>query len=88
LNGIQRKKKHGISFDEAKTLFYNEYSLIYDDPDHSEIENRFIIVGFSSKANLLLACFCERSQGNVIRIFSARKLTKQETKNFNKGKKK
>lgn len=78
-------KKHSVSFEEAKSLFYCEQSLIYDDPEHSHTENRFIIVGFSSIGKLLLACFCERGEGNIIRIISARKLTKNESLNFSKG---
>lgn len=78
-------KKHSVSFDEVKTIFYSEHALIFDDPDHSSSEDRFIIVGFSSQGKLLLSCFCERCEGNIIRIISARKLSKKEAKNFSKG---
>lgn len=81
----QNIKKHAVSFTEAKTIFYSEQSVVYDDPEHSKNEDRFIIVGFSSVGKLLLACFCERCDGDVIRIISARKLTKKEMKNFSQG---
>lgn len=77
-------KKHKVSFSEAKSLFYNENAIVYDDYDHSFNEDRFIIVGFSASANLLLVCFCEKLSGDIIRIISARKLTKKEKKDFNK----
>jgi len=78
-------KKHGVSFEEAKTVFYSEQAIIFDDPDHSDKEERFIIVGFSNVGKLLLACFCEREKGDIIRIISARKLSKKESRKFNKG---
>lgn len=71
--------KHKISFEEAKTVFYDEEALVIDDPDHSEDEERFIILGESSRANLLVVCHCYRVSDTVIRIISARKATKTET---------
>lgn len=73
------QKKHGISFDEAKTVFYDEEALVIDDPEHSEEEERFIILGLSSMANLLVVCHCCRDSDTVIRIISARKATRTET---------
>lgn len=73
------QKKHGISFDEAKTVFYDEEALVIDDPEHSEEEDRFIILGLSSKANLLVVCHCCRDSDTIIRIISARKATRTET---------
>jgi uncharacterized DUF497 family protein len=78
-------KKHSVSFDEAKTVFYSDQAIVFDDPEHSSEEDRFIIVGFSSIGKLLLSCFCEKCEGDIIRIISARKLTKNEAKNFSKG---
>ena len=72
------QKKHGISFEEAKTVFYDDEALVIDDPEHSEEEDRFIILGFSSKANLLVVCHCYRKSDTKIRIISARKATKTE----------
>lgn len=76
------KQKHNISFEEAKTVFYDEDALIIDDPEHSKEEERFIILGFSQKANLLVVCHCYRSSDSVIRIISARKATKTERKQY------
>ena len=76
------KKKHKISFEEAKTVFYDEEALLIDDPEHSQEEERFIILGLSKKANLLVVCHCYRASETVIRIISARKATKNETKQY------
>ncbi len=73
------KKKHKISFEEAKTVFYDPEALLIDDPEHSSEEERFIILGLSSKANLLVVCHCYRASETVIRIISARKATKNES---------
>jgi len=75
-----KQRKHGISFEEAATVFYDEEALIRDDPEHSKEEERFVILGFSSKANLLVVCHCFRASETVIRIISARKATKTESK--------
>ena len=72
------KIKHHISFEEAETVFYDDLALMIDDPDHSQDEERFIILGMSSKANLLIVCHCYRASETVIRIISARKATKTE----------
>ncbi len=76
------KKKHKISFEEAQTVFYDEEALLIDDPEHSQEEERFIILGLSKKANLLVVCHCYRASDTVIRIISARKATKSETKQY------
>lgn len=76
------QKKHKISFEEAQTVFYDENALLIDDPDHSEEEERFILLGFSLKANLLVVCHCYRQSDSVIRLISARKATKSETKTY------
>ena len=69
------KQKHGVSFEEAKTVFFDERALFVEDPDHSESEDRFILLGFSAALRLLVVCHCYRDQENVIRIISARKAT-------------
>lgn len=79
---ITNQKKHKISFEEAQTVFYDENALLIDDPDHSEEEERFILLGFSLKANLLVVCHCYRQSDSVIRLISARKATKNETKTY------
>lgn len=78
------KAKHNISFEEAETVFYDEDALIISDPEHSQEEERFIILGFSQRANLLVVCHCYRSADMVIRIISARKATKNESKYYSK----
>lgn len=73
------QKKHKVSFEEAKTVFYDERALVIDDPEHSQEEERFIILGMSARANLLIVCHCCRSSDSIIRIISARKATKTES---------
>jgi uncharacterized protein len=75
-------KKHGITFDEARSVFFDERARLIEDPDHSEAEERFILLGLSSSLRLLLVCHCYRSGGNVIRIISARKATLHESKSY------
>ena len=75
------KRKHGISFEEAQTVFYDENAIEYFDPDHSEDEDRFIMLGFSFKLRMLVVCYCVRT-GNAIRIISARKATRHEAENY------
>lgn len=72
-------KKHGISFDEAKTIFTDEFARLIADPDHSESEGRFILLGTSIHSRLLVVCHCVR-EGELIRIISARKADKTERK--------
>ena len=73
------QKKHGISFSEAKTVFTDEFARLIADPDHSEDEDRFILLGTSIQSRLLVICHCIRN-GDTIRIISARKADKQERK--------
>ena len=75
--------KHHVSFEEASTVFYDENALVRDDPDHSEAEDRFLILGFSASANMLIVSHCYREDDNIIRIISARRATKNETKQYN-----
>lgn len=76
------KDKHGISFEEAQTAFYDSNALIIDDPDHSDEEDRYILLGFSIEANLLVVVHCYRSDDSIIRIISARKATKNEARKY------
>jgi len=78
------KKKHGVSFDEAQSVFYDEFAVQFFDEDNSVSEDRFLMLGFSDEARLLIVCHCERDQGNIIRIVSARKATKIES-NYYRG---
>ena len=75
-------KKHGVSFEEARSVFVDERAKLIGDPDHSEDEDRFVILGLSSSLRLLLVCHCYRSEGNVIRIISARKASAKESKSY------
>ena len=80
--------KHGISFEEARTVFYDEHARFNPDPSHSESEDRFLILGYSSKARLIMVYHCYRTKNEIIRIISARKASKPETQQyfqFNKG---
>ena len=72
-------RKHGVSFEEAQSVFYDEFAIQFHDEPHSSDEDRFLMLGMSSGANLLLVCHCERDGGDGIRIISARKATKQES---------
>lgn len=75
-------RKHGVSFDEAKSVFVDERAKLIEDPDHSEDEERFVLLGLSSALPLLLVCHCYRSESKVIRIISARKATAKESKSY------
>lgn len=75
-------KKHGISFEEGKSVFYDENAKLISDPDHSEDEDRFILLGVSHSLRVILVCHCYRSEDNVVRIISARKATPKESKAY------
>jgi uncharacterized DUF497 family protein len=77
-------QKHGVSFEEAKSVFYDEFAIQFFDEAHSSDEERFLLLGMSAQAKLLLVCHCERDSGNTIRIISARKATKQEARFYGK----
>ncbi len=74
--------KHKISFEEAQTIFYDDNARLIFDPDHSDNEDRFILLGFSSSSNILTVVHCYRDDEQNIRIISARKSTKAETKQY------
>ena len=71
-------KKHGVGFEEAQTVFEDEEALLMADPDHSDEEERFILLGLSSSLRVLVVVHCERERGSVIRIISARKADRHE----------
>lgn len=73
-------RKHGISFEEARSVFYDEFAVQFDDADNSEEEDRFLMLGLSNELRVIIVCHCERESGEVIRIISARKATKKERK--------
>jgi len=71
-------KKHGVSFDEARTVFYDEQAIQFYDPEHSDEEDRFILLGTSFKLKTLVVCHCYREDETKIRIISARKADSEE----------
>ena len=75
-------KKHKVTFEVAKTVFYDDFAVQFFDEEHSLDEERFLLLGMSSDARLLLVCHCEREVGDVIRIISARKATESEAQNY------
>jgi len=72
------QKKHGISFEEAQTVFFDENALEFPDPDHSTKEERFLLLGRSFRLRVLVICHCLRESASLIRIISARKATSKE----------
>jgi len=71
-------KKHGVSFEEARTAFYDEYAIQFFDPDHSQEEDRFLLLGMSFKLRVVVVCHCFRESESVIRLISARKADEEE----------
>ncbi len=72
------KKKHGLSFETAREVFYDECAILFDDPDHSDTEERFLIIGSIQTAQICIVSHCYRDNDNRIRIISARQATKSE----------
>lgn len=75
-------RKHGISFHEARTVFYDEQAIQFFDPDHSEEEDRFILLGLSFKLRTLVVCHCFRASDTVVRLLSARKADRDEEREY------
>ena len=75
-------RKHKVTFDMARTVFYDDFAVQFFDQEHSSGEDRFLLLGMSSDARLLLVCHCEREDGDVIRIISARKATDREAQYY------
>ena len=75
------ERKHGVSFEEAQTVFFDDEALFMADPDHSEEEERFLLLGLSAKLRILMVCHGVREE-EEIRIISARKGTKQERRQY------
>lgn len=74
------QKKHGISFEEAKEVFFDDDAILFDDPEHSKGEERFLIIGLIQKEKICIVSHCYRDKENTIRIISARNATKNEKK--------
>ena len=77
-NNTTNQKKHGISFEEASSVFFDDNAILFDDPDHSDDEDRFLLIGMSDQANVCVVCHCYRESDSIIRIISARKATRKE----------
>ncbi len=75
-------KKYKITFEVAKTVFYDDFAVQFFDEEHADAEERFLLLGMSSDARLLLVCHCERQDGDVVRIISARKATQSEAQHY------
>lgn len=71
-------RKHGVSFEDARTVFYDDFAVEFYDDEHSEWEDRFLLLGLSAQLRLLLVCHCYRESESVIRLISAREATKSE----------
>ncbi len=78
----RNRRKHGITFDEASPAFTDENGRVIFDPEHSEDEDRFILLGLDSSLRLLVVCHCFRENENTIRIISARKATRNEARQY------
>ncbi len=79
---VHNQRKHGVSFEEAETVFLDDQAVLLDDPDHSSREDRFILLGLSAAVRVLVVCHCYRASGDVIRLISARKATVTERKGY------
>jgi uncharacterized DUF497 family protein len=80
----QNQRKHGVSFEEGESVFSDQHGLFMSDPDHSEDEDRFILLGSSAALRHLVVCHCYREGEDVIRIISARKADLSERSRYNK----
>ena len=80
--GRDNVRKHGVSFEEAQTVFFDEHAVRFFDPDHSRDEDRFIMLGMSFRLRVLVVCHCHRKSDTVIRIISARKANHHETRDY------
>ena len=79
------KRKHGVSFEEAASAFADEHGLVIPDPDHSDAEDRFILLGLSARIRLVVVVHCLREEGDVIRIISARRASRSESRQYGEG---
>ena len=76
------RRKHGVSFEEAQTVFLDENAIRFFDPDHSADEDRFLMLGISFRLRVLVVCHCFRADDAVVRIISARKANKKEEADY------
>jgi uncharacterized DUF497 family protein len=78
----QNQRKHRVSFEEAETVFYDDWAILVEDEDPDEPEDRFILIGLSAGAKTLVVCHCYREEDSVIRIISARRASKTERADY------
>ena len=78
-------EKHGITFEEASTVFFDDRAILFDDPEHSIDEDRFLLLGMSETAKVCIICHCYRESDTVIRIISARQATRKEEQRYVRG---
>ena len=78
-------EKHGITFEEASTVFFDDRAILFDDPEHSIDEDRFLLLGMSETAKVCIVCHCYRESDTVIRIISARQATRKEEERYIRG---
>ena len=78
-------EKHGITFEEASTVFFDDKAILFDDPEHSIEEDRFLLLGMSETAKVCIVCHCYRESDTVIRIISARQATRKEEQRYVRG---
>ena len=81
-NAKQNVKKHGVSFEEARTAFLDDNARVIPDPDHSEDEDRFVLIGLSISLRVLVVCHCYRQTEEIVRVISARRADQHETKQY------
>ena len=77
------QKKHGISFEEAREVFYDDQAILFDDPDNSTDEDSFLLIGITQKEHICIVSHCYRGEDDVIRIISARKAVTSEIRTYN-----
>jgi uncharacterized DUF497 family protein len=76
------QRKHGVSFEEARTVFFDQQAVEFYDSEYGEMEDRFLLLGVSAKLRVLMVCHCLRRGGDVIRIILARRATKTEQREY------
>jgi uncharacterized protein len=76
------RRKHGVSFEEARTAFLDDNARVIPDPDHSEDEDRFVLIGLSISLRVLVVCHCHRQTEEIVRIISARRADQNETRQY------
>lgn len=80
----ENKRKHGVGFEEAQTVFQDNHALLIEDPDHSGDEDRFVLLGLSFSLRTLVVCHCYRENEEIIRIISARRANRTERAEYNR----